>query len=66
NICELIYWPDLWFGDESLFRDENGAFKPESSLSSEQIVGYAMAKSKRYLGDAPPCIHLPFPIPGTV
>src|SRR5205085_7579128 len=29
NMRDLIYWPDEWFGDASLFRDANGAFKPE-------------------------------------
>ena len=40
-MSDLIYWPDEWFGNTSLFRDANGAFKPESSLSSDQILGYA-------------------------
>jgi hypothetical protein len=53
NLNDLIYWPDEWFGDASLFRDANGAFKPESSLSSDQILGYAMMKSGRKLPGAP-------------
>ena len=27
NMNDLIYWPDEWFGDASLFRDANGAFQ---------------------------------------
>jgi hypothetical protein len=63
NMSELIYWPDAWFGDASLFRDANGAFKPESSLSNDQILGYAMAKSCRTLPGAPKDLSLPFPMP---
>jgi hypothetical protein len=63
NMNDLIYWPDEWFGDASLFRDANGAFKPESSLSNDQILGYAMAKSGRKLPGAPKDIALPFPMP---
>ena len=63
NISDLIYWPDVWFGNESLFRDEGGAFKPEAELTSDQILGYAMAKSGRTLPGAPEDIDLPFPMP---
>jgi hypothetical protein len=63
NMSDLIYWPDAWFGNASLFRDANGAFKPESSLSNEQILGYAMAKSGRILPRAPKDLSLPFPMP---
>jgi hypothetical protein len=63
NISDLIYWPDEWFGDASLFRDANGAFKPESELSNDQILAYAMAKSGRNLPGAPKGVSLPFPMP---
>ncbi len=63
KMTNLIYWPDEWFGDASLFRDANGAFKPESSLSNDQILGYAMAKSGRKLPGAPKDVALPFPMP---
>jgi hypothetical protein len=32
NISDLIFWPDVRFGDASLFRDKNGAFKPEATF----------------------------------
>jgi hypothetical protein len=63
NMNNLIYWPDEWFGVVSLFRDANGAFKPESLLSNYQILGYAMAKSGRKLPGAPEDVALPFPMP---
>jgi hypothetical protein len=63
NMCDLIYWPDEWFGDASLFRDPGGAFKPDASLSSDQILGYAMAKSGRRLPGTPNDVTLPFPMP---
>lgn len=64
NINDLIYSPDEWFGDDSLFRDADGAFKPEAELTSDQILGYAMAKSGRKLPGAPKDVALPFPMPG--
>lgn len=63
HISDLIYWPDEWFGDASLFRDANGAFKPEAELSNDQILGYAMARSGRTLPGAPTDVVLPFPMP---
>jgi hypothetical protein len=63
NMSDLIYWPDEWFGDASLFRDANGAFKPESELTTDQILAYAMEKSRRKLPDAPVGVELPFPLP---
>ncbi|MCA9041760.1 MAG: hypothetical protein KDA65_15510 [Planctomycetaceae bacterium] len=63
NISDLIYWPDEWFGDESLFRDENGHFKTDAELSVDQIIAYAMAKSKRMLTDAPTGVRMPYPLP---
>ena len=63
NISDLIYWPDEWFGDASLFRDANGAFKPEAELNDEQVLAYAMAKSRRKLADSPKGVAMPFPIP---
>jgi hypothetical protein len=59
----LIYWPDEWFGDPSWFRDSGGAFKPEAELSLDQILGYAMKRSKRELPGTPLGIPLPFPMP---
>jgi len=64
NVSDLIFWPDTWFGDATLFRDANGAFKPEAELSSDQILAYAMAKSGRSLPGAPTGMVLPIPIPG--
>lgn len=64
NMSDLIYWPDEWFGDPALFRTANGAFKPESELSNEQILAYAMAKSGRRLPGAPTDVAMPFPVPG--
>jgi hypothetical protein len=63
NVSNLTYWPDEWFGNPSFFRDANGAFKPESALSNDQILGYAMAKSGRKLPGAPQDLALPFPMP---
>ncbi|MSU79642.1 MAG: hypothetical protein EXS16_16335 [Gemmataceae bacterium] len=63
NMSNLIYWPDEWFGDASLFREASGAFKLGSSLSNDQILGYAMAKAGRKLSGAPNGVVLPFPIP---
>jgi len=63
NMCDLIYWPDEWFGDASLFRNADGSFKRESELSFDQILAYAMAKSSRKLIDAPSEVLLPFPMP---
>lgn len=64
NMNDRIYWPDEWFGDASLFRARNGAFRPESQLTSDQILAYAMAKSGRKLFSAPRDVPLPFPMPG--
>jgi hypothetical protein len=64
HMNDLIYWPDEWFDDASHFRDANGAFKPESALSKDQILAYAMAKSGRSLPGAPTDVALPFPVPG--
>ena len=63
NISDLIYWPDEWFGDASLFRDEHGAFKSENNLTNALILAYAMAKSGRLLQGAPIDVKLPFPMP---
>ena len=63
NMSDLIYWPDEWFGNSSLFRDENGAFKSNAELDSHQIICYAMKKSGRYLDGRPVNVELPFPMP---
>ena len=63
NFNDLIYWPDEWFADASLFRDSNGAFKPDAELSNEQILAYAMLKSGRLLPDRPLSVDLPFQAP---
>lgn len=61
--CDLIYWPDCWFDDPLLVRDANGAFKPESNLTTDQILHYLMRKSDRHLPDAADDVPLPFPVP---
>lgn len=63
NISDLMFWPDEWFGDASLFRDPGGAFRPESDLTAEQMVGYAMARSGRTLPGTPGDLVLPHPLP---
>jgi hypothetical protein len=63
NIYGLIFWPDSWFADASLFRDANGAFRPEADLTTDQVLAYAMAKSGRKLADAPTGVTMPFPVP---
>lgn len=63
NLSDLIFWPDAWFGDASLFRDANGTFKPEAELTVDQTLAYAMAKSQRKLPGAPDNVVLPFPLP---
>lgn len=63
NISDLIYWPDEWFGNPALFREPNGAFKPEAELSSDQILGYAIERSKRLLPETASGIVLPYPLP---
>ena len=63
NMSDLIYWPDQWFEDASVFRHLNGAFKPEASLSNDQLLAYAMAASGRRLPGAPDDVPLPFPVP---
>ncbi|PHM39625.1 hypothetical protein Xmau_02633 [Xenorhabdus mauleonii] len=52
NISDLIFWPDDWFQNETF----------EAELTSEEILGYAMARSGRFLPDAPE-IELKYPIP---
>lgn len=63
NVGALLYWPNEWFEDESAFRDEGGHFKPESELSDDQNLRYAMLKSGRMLADAPTDVTLPFAMP---
>ncbi|MBD2801018.1 hypothetical protein ID854_11275 [Xenorhabdus sp. M] len=52
DISDLIFWPNDWFQDNEL----------EAELTTEEILGYAMARSGRYLPDAPD-IELKYPIP---
>lgn len=54
NISDLMFWPNVWFGDDSLFLDENRCFRPEAELTVDQILRFAMLKSGRLLPDAPP------------
>jgi hypothetical protein len=54
NITNLIYWPNHWFGDESMLQVE---------LTPDQILAYAMAKSGRRLPGAPANVPMPYPIP---
>ncbi|NOM71377.1 hypothetical protein G9Q09_28515, partial [Klebsiella pneumoniae] len=48
-----IYHPDCWFNDEALFH---------ARLTTEEIGGYLMKKSGRWLNDAPD-IQLVYAIP---
>lgn len=54
NITNLIYWPNHWFGDESMLHAE---FTPE------QFLAYAMARSRRQLPGAPTDVPMPYPMP---
>ncbi|TWU51510.1 hypothetical protein [Rubripirellula reticaptiva] len=63
RLMNLAYWPDTWFDDPSLVRKPDGTFIPESNLSSDQMLAYAMIVSGRRFEDAPPAPDLPFPIP---
>jgi hypothetical protein len=63
GISDLIYWPDQWFDNPLLIRDAQGGFRPEAELSTDQVLGYAMAKSGRALPGAPAGVVLPFPVP---
>jgi hypothetical protein len=64
NMSDLIHWPDEWFDDPTPIRDpKSGAFRPEAELSTDQILGYAMAKSGRRLPGSPTDVVLPFPLP---
>jgi hypothetical protein len=53
NPSDLIFWPDEWFQDPDMFHVD---------LTTEEIAGYLMARSGRYLADAPE-IELKYPIP---
>jgi hypothetical protein len=53
NPLDLIYHPDCWFNDEALFH---------ARLTTEEIGGYLMKKSGRWLNDAPD-IQLVYAIP---
>ena len=53
---DLIYHPDCWFNDEALFH---------ARLTTEEIGGYLMKKSGRWLNDAPD-IQLVYAIPQDV
>jgi hypothetical protein len=63
RVSDLIYWPDCWFDDPLLIREASGAFKPESNLTTEQILQYLMAKSNRQLPESGSDVKLPFPVP---
>jgi hypothetical protein len=54
DICDLIYWPNEWFGDEALLHVE---------LSPDQILAYAMKRCGRMVPGAPENVPLPYPIP---
>ncbi|HCT2147135.1 TPA: hypothetical protein ACGEYK_005536 [Raoultella ornithinolytica] len=56
NPLDLIYHPDCWFNDEALFH---------ARLTTEEIGGYLMKKSGRWLNDAPD-IQLVYAIPQDV
>lgn len=53
NPSDLIFWPDSWFQNPEMLDVE---------LSSEEIAGYLMARSGRYVTDAPE-IELRYPVP---
>ncbi|HBM2999954.1 hypothetical protein [Klebsiella michiganensis] len=52
NPSDLIYWPNEWFQDEDMLQVD---------LTPEEIAGYLMTKSGRFLSDAPE-IGLKYPI----
>ncbi|MDX7986370.1 hypothetical protein FE392_03330 [Xenorhabdus sp. 12] len=52
NISDLVFWPNDWFQDDEL----------DVELTPEEVLGYAMARSGRFLPDAPE-IELKYPIP---
>lgn len=54
NVSDLVFWPNAWFGDESLLDVE---------LTPEQLVGYASARSGRSLAGEPSDLELPHPVP---
>lgn len=62
NVSDLIYWPNVWFGDDSLFLDRFHQFKPEAELTAAQVLRYALLRSGRELPDVPE-VELPFPLP---
>ncbi|NIF23074.1 hypothetical protein [Candidatus Pantoea multigeneris] len=55
NPSDLIYWPDAWFQDKDMFHVD---------LTPEEMAAYLMAKSGRFLSDAPQ-IDLRYPIPSS-
>ncbi|WP_442510509.1 hypothetical protein SH528x_002134 [Novipirellula sp. SH528] len=63
RLMDLAYWPDTWFDDPSLVRNPDGTFIPESHLTNDQMLAYAIIVSGRRFDDAPPAPDLPFPIP---
>lgn len=63
RVSDLIYWPDCWFDDPSMFRGVDGAFQSESNFTSAQILNYLMKKSLRQLPEAAVDVLLPFPVP---
>lgn len=56
GVSDLLFWPGEWFGKEPL----------DVELSSEQLVGYAMARSGRQLAGAPDDLDLPLAIPASI
>lgn len=55
NPSDLIFWPDEWFANPDLLQVE---------LTTEELAGYLMSRSDRWLADAPE-IELKLPIPAT-
>lgn len=55
NPSDLIYWPNEWFQDPDMLHVD---------LTTEEIAGYLMVRSGRWLADAPE-ITLKYPIPVT-
>ncbi|HHH29907.1 MAG TPA: hypothetical protein ENK57_16395 [Polyangiaceae bacterium] len=55
GLCsDLVFWPDVWFGDKTLLQIE---------LTPEQMIGYLCKRSGRKLADMPDDLELSVPVP---
>ncbi|EIV7689842.1 hypothetical protein MA092_003971 [Salmonella enterica] len=52
-VSDLFYYPEYWFKNDSM---------SDVNLTYDEILGYLMKKSGRWLPDAPE-IDLPYPLP---